>query len=131
MAEKELFKAIKTRFDAKDIGTNATGGLWYGSAPQGTSMPYVVFNEVSDVPEYTMTSKIELRRIQFSIYTNGATPSAIKDLYDDMQTAFDDHKLAITGYSTVRMWRDNANLFREPETNYWQQIIDYMVEFHA
>ena len=130
-AERELFKAIKTRFDATDIGANATGGLWYGSAPQGTDPPYVVMHEISDTPEYTTTSKIELRRMQFSIYTDEKTPSTVKDLYGDMQDTFDDHKLTIAGYYTIRMWRDSGNLFREPETNYWRQIIDYMVEFHA
>ncbi len=127
---RSLINAIAYRFKTNTIGS-ATKGLWYGSAPQETDTPYVILFEVTDEHERTMSTTLENVRIQFSIVDKTETPDTVERLYNLLIEAFDNASFTVTGYGLLRCIRQVSTLARDPEQEYWQKTVDYMVEVQS
>lgn len=60
-----LDAALQTKLDADSgaagVATLATGGIYQLAAPQGSEVPFVVFQELLDTPEYSFTQLVSDR----------------------------------------------------------------------
>lgn len=130
---KALFQAIMTRFTAK-TGTPAVnnalhvalgGRLYNTEAPQDKPMPYGVFSLVSDVAENTLTENLENCLVQFSLFSELSSVSEVADAFEALKTLFDDCTLSVTGYATIYMQRESAQLLRQD--GIWHYVIEYRV----
>jgi len=120
---KAIFKAIKDKWDAS--GTLNSNKLFFESAPQKTPMPYVVYLQVTGIPDYTMNTRIEDDRLQFSIFSSKNSSVEVQDIYEKLIAVFDDVVLAIPGYDPVLFERAETVPTKTPEEA-WQ----YNVEYH-
>jgi hypothetical protein len=59
-----LFSAIVTEWDGDSLGSTFTGGLWFGTVPEGTSWPYVVITDLGNALRF-MTSGDESNEVEF------------------------------------------------------------------
>jgi len=120
---KAIFKAIKDKWDAE--ATLNPYKLYFESAPQKASMPYVVYLLVTGIPEFTMNTRMEDDRIQFSIFSSKNSSEEAQDIFEKLIAVFDDVVLTITGYSPVLFERAERVPTKTPEEA-WQ----YNVEYH-
>lgn len=64
-----LDQAILNRWNAKNLSTYITGGIWFGDAPELEQFPYCIYTNVSDnVYEKSLVSQYSVKQIQFQIY---------------------------------------------------------------
>ena len=105
-------------------------GFFFGEVPEGTSGNYAVFTPLAMVPEYDMSSHLELIPIQIAIYTNTAEenegPTVALNLGELFMTWFDNCTLSIGGATLVRIDRESHNLIQDPDGG-WMYQIDYAI----
>ena len=101
-------------------------GFYFTEAPQDAAMPYVVYNLVSNVPDWTYTEDMENSLIQFSIFDDHSSSTTINDIYEKLTALFDWCVLTIEGYSHIYMKREFNILTRENDT--WHYAIQYRNE---
>lgn len=128
---KYIFKAILDKYTASSTLKTATpGGLWLMEYPQQHEQldvyPHIVVVPVSSVAEYTFTEKADNNLVQFSIWDDSESISAISDAADALMAVFDISSLTVTGFSHISMLREFTELYREDE--YWHYIITYRLE---
>lgn len=122
-----LFQAIKTKFDGNSALKTAGKNIYLNDAPQNTALPYVTMHLISNVPDDTFGERIEVLRIQFSIFSDTRGSAEVGGIFEALKTCFDYCDLTVTGYSHVEMRRDNANLLRNPDDASWQYVVDYKI----
>lgn len=121
---KDLFSAIYTKFTALTGGlhnafyTDISGKLYLGIAPQNSTYPYVVYSLVSDVYSwnFSLNGEFETVLLQFSIYSESASPLEAENIYTDLIALYDWCSLSISGYTHLYMRRENSNLLWDEST---------------
>jgi len=89
-------------------------------------MPYVVYNLVSNVPDWTFTEDMENSLLQFSIFDDSSSSTTINTIYEKLTALFDWCVLTVEGYSHIYMKREFNILTRENDT--WHYAIQYRNE---
>lgn len=85
----EIAKAIKTRWDAKSLGSSVTGGIHNGRPPERPTMPYCIFTDVSASNKgETACQRGTRMEIQFDVYCNDGNPETCGDLAVSVRDAF-------------------------------------------
>ena len=110
---------------------NAVSGRMYaGRAPQEDFDKYIVFYLISDIldEEFAYARRIEVARIQFSIFCKSTKVSDIGDIYEKLIAVYDRATLTFTigDWKSVEMSREMSHLIRE-EDDYWMYTVDYIV----
>jgi len=129
---KLLFTAIYTYFAAGSAGSlyTSVGGRFYlTEAPQGATLPYIVYSMVSEIPEYWFGDMIhETFTLQFSIFSSSPSSTEALNIYTYLSAYFDDHIISITGYSGLKFERSFVlPLMRDAEDGVWHQPVEYTV----
>ena len=81
---KELFTGIYSKYNGNEALKAAITGFYFTEAPQDAAMPYVVYNLVSNVPDWTYTEDMENSLIQFSIFDDHSSSTTINDIYEKL-----------------------------------------------
>jgi hypothetical protein len=123
---KELFKAIKAKFDADGL-LKAAGENLYLKVPQNVPFPYVGFFLVTDVPQDTFNTRVEEARVQFSIFSGEISTEEVCNIFNLLTACFDYCALTVEGYGHIEMRRTNSRLMREPDDKAWHYLVEYKI----
>jgi len=125
---KNLMTAIYTKFNAtNDLNTAIGGRLYYKRAPDEKEFPYIVYDIVSDVPDWTFTDTYENVTIQFDIFAiAGVSSGQTEDIYTALKSLYDDCSLSVASNTFLYMWRQNlVTTIEELTTNIGTEIIEH------
>ena len=123
---KELFTGIYSKYNSNEALKAVITGFYFTEAPQDAVMPYVVYNLVSNVPDWTYTEDMENSLLQFSIFDDHSSSTTINDIYEKLTALFDWCVLTIEGYSHIYMKREFNILTRGNDI--WKYVIQYRNE---
>jgi hypothetical protein len=124
---KELFEAIYTKFSTVNDFNTAIGGRFYlNHAPQSGTMPYCVYQLITNAAEYNFTSTFDDAEIQMDIIDDNTSSDILDHAYKCMDL-FDDCTLAVTGYQFMTMERDWNAFISDPEEQVQRYTIQYLV----
>jgi len=113
--------------------TSIGNRLYKGRAPANATYPYVVYQVVTDVPDYTFKRDYESVIVQFSIYSIASGTTEIETIYNHLRTVYDDCSLTIADATQIWMVRDNAVFQTEDHTTpsgtaqVWAYYVDYSI----
>lgn len=133
----DIYGAIYKKFAdtaAVNTLTATTASMFFGMAPKGTDMPYIVVNFISDIPDYVLDDKKprEDVRVQFSVFDKSRSHSAIMELAKQIDLAYgvDGTLLTFTSstYSQLTPLRDIV-VGPEWDGMAWQMTMDYVMQF--
>jgi hypothetical protein len=112
----------------------AIGGRLYNTyAPDGTTLPYAVFQHISSRPDDTFTEKLDDVLIQFTIFSTNPSSSEVHTAMQNLKTLFDDCTFPVTGATIVKFRREGEGLTSEEfETvdglqRGWSYYVEYSV----
>ena len=123
---KELFTGIYSKYSGNEALKAVITGFYFTEAPQDAVMPYVVYNLVSNVPDWTFTEDMENSLLQFSIFDDSSSSTTINTIYEKLTALFDWCVLTIEGYSHIYMKREFNILTRGNDI--WKYVIQYRNE---
>ena len=128
---KDLFKGIKDQFDSdSNLNTNFTA-IYISEADPKAVYPYLVFDLVSNVEDFTSSDFIETAIIQFNIFDDSRSVENICDLYNYLKgdtsqsEGYDFFELTVQNYNTLCMIRDTSILTKVKQI--WQYNVTYKV----
>ena len=121
-----LFTGLYNKYLSNAALKAAITGFYFTEAPQDAAMPYVVYNLVSNVPDWTYTEDMENSLIQFSIFDDHSSSTTINDIYEKLTALFDWCVLTVEGYSHIYMKREFNILTRGNDI--WKYVIQYRNE---
>lgn len=126
---KALFDAIFAKLSGSALSTAIGGRLHFTIAPQGGTLPFVVYEMVSGVPEWTFTEEMESVRVQFTIISDASSAIEAENIYGNLTALYDDCALTITGYKAIWMQRTFQHLTREGDGagTAWQYVVEYHI----
>jgi hypothetical protein len=126
---KALCDSIVSKFTGNASLKAATpGGLHFSEAPQSKPMPFVVYDIISAMPDYTFTENYEGATVQFAIYSNTSDSAQVNDIFGKLIAVFDWCTLTLTGYTSIYMKRTFSHVEKntdDPQIRYWQYIVQY------
>jgi len=99
--------AIANELKGNSALTTKLGGsyVWNAVAPPGTAFPYVVFANTGGGPlNITPSDMRDLTYLVKGVSDSQKTAAEIDELIED---ALHGQTLTVTGYTNLRMWRDN------------------------
>ena len=102
-----LDKAIFDVLNVSAVHTAAPGGVYNTMAPLGTKPPYVVFQAVSKVDDYSFASRYAQALYQVKAVSRSPWPKEASDIDDDIDTALQNAVLTITGYLLLYVLRES------------------------
>ena len=102
-----LYSAIMTKTASSTLSTDVGGRIYHGQAPDGAEFPYVVFNVISNLPEYPGGATMDEYLMEFSIYSVSQGETEVTTILTDLRTLFDNCTLTITGSTLVYFIRGN------------------------
>lgn len=109
---KYLFKALKDIYDADSDLTGACNGFYYDHATQGITLPYIVVSVIAINPErYLEASSLRYDTnmlLQFSIYDDSSSIEDVIDIYNDINDAFDNTDITISGWTNIAFLREST-----------------------
>ena len=104
-AIREFAAAILTRFGAEGNFTSAlTGGLHFIEAPEEVDNRYATFT-MSEIAWHTFGYNFESMVVTFTIVSESDNADELLDLFEKMKQCFDEQKLEMPHYMTIRFWR--------------------------
>lgn len=125
---KELATAIMARYNASagDTLRGLAASMFYGTAPQGTATPYIVFLFVGEGNDYTMPTTIhDITRCQFSIFDDDPSPSDCETIRDALTALYDFHHLTLATRTCYMAKRIGSRLLPEPDLDGWACHVEY------
>lgn len=130
-----MSNAFKTGLQARltstgPLNTNTGGRIYYGSAPQDTAFPYVVWNDYLTTTDLDTKNKYPTVHVQTDIYSKTASSSEIGTLSDAYETLITDCEayLSVTGYSVIRVDHLKTMNFGIDEGGVWRTMIEHKFE---
>ena len=121
-----LFTGIYSKYNADTTGLKlAITGLYLTEAIQGAVYPYGVYHLISDVPSWTFDSDMEDYIIQFNLYSENSSSTAVNTAFTALTTLFDWCDLSTSGYTPIYMKRELSLLTRESDV--WNYMLQYRI----
>ena len=128
---KALFDAIYGKLAGSDLATNHIAARMYLSqAPQGASFPYVTYELVTGITDWTFCADMEFDdvTIQFNLFSNNLISAVeVTGMFTDLIALYDWCNLTVAGYTYLYMRREFYHLVRDIENGVWQYIVQYAV----
>lgn len=130
---KELMEGIYSHFNTvNDLNTALDGNLYPHVAPQTTAFPYGVYAKVSGLHDWDFSDFHEEIQVQFSLYSDDASPVEINTLWGYLKALYDpddDGNIAVTvsGYDVIQFYRQEDVLLRDEEYRTWAYHVTYSV----
>lgn len=121
-----IFDAVYTRWAATMGALTLDIGQAIPSNPAGTGTivyPYASVNIIANTSEDTFTEDIEVYLVQFDIVSEDTLVTEIGTLFETLKSAFDKHRLAIVGYTTISLDRVGAPLTQVDLR--WHYVVTY------
>ncbi len=122
---KVVFDGIKDEYDAFGALVAVLPTLDFGEAATGRTMPYGVYWQVTQIPEWTFNEESEIYTIQIDSYDNSWDATDIMAIQLQVHACFDWCALAVLGYSHIYMMRELTDLVREEDC--WHGIDQYRI----
>ena len=127
----EVAKAITTHFRSSDVYSVLDGRLYFQQAPQDVEFPYGVFyfNGATheEIMSNTSINNIIECDLQFNLFDNTQDGGAkIADVAKDFDAAFHWATINVSGYSYVKMQRENIQPVMYID-EIWQVTINYVL----
>lgn len=126
----QLQRAIIDEYRRAVALSGLTTGLYMDRAPQEDMNEYIAMHLIDLTPdeEFDYGRRLEVARVQFSIYSKARSSERANEIFDALRTIFDRCVLTFSAddFHCVSMARDMANLMRE-EDGYWLYAVDYLV----
>lgn len=128
-----LTTAIWGRLSGSALAARIGNRMFKGQAPDGTDYPYCVFFVVTDTPSRTFTEDYQDVVVQFSLFSITSGTTEIEEMYNDLNTLYDEQPFAITGATLVWMRKSQANFIVEDHTTPTgaQRVWAYHVDFEV
>ena len=123
---KELFTGIYTKFSNDGDLSGVVTGMYFTEAIQTAVMPYIVYFEISNVPDWTYTEEMENFLIQFSIYSSDSSSVDILSIFEKLKTCYDWKILTVAGWNSIYMKREFNILSRDNDI--WKMDVQYRIE---
>lgn len=127
---KEVAIALYSLYTGTALAAN-TEDLYNTFAPEEAKEPYITFDFIAGLPDYTFDTRFEEVIIQFNIYSGNNSPVEVNNLYDNLKDVYDDGTLSVVGYQHVNMQRELNQLVRDIEEGVWQYIVQYRILIEA
>ena len=130
---KELIKAIYAKAKAdSDLYEGVGSDIFYGQAPpdSGVTMPWITFNVISEIPQLTFRKADEFRNaiVQFSIFDDRPGIDNIADLFDKLDTVFNEVTLTYDTKTAIGCkWENTTGPIRLEDC--WMTTVDYRVYY--
>jgi len=121
---KTLFQAVYSEYAGSALASSLTD-LYNTQAPSEAVFPYGVFTLVSNVHDFTFTERFENCLLQFSLFDDSSSPSNVCDYFELLKAVFDFLDLEVSGYTTVSLVREAANLITVEDV--WQYTVTYRI----
>jgi hypothetical protein len=118
-----ILEGFKAWFDDSDLPALA-GGLFYGTAPRGETLPYVTYALVDGGTEDDMSSSVEDVLIQVSVWSEQDSPTEAIAIGEQIALLYDNAELAVSSGTCYRCDRQSMNVVDDPDGG-WQFQIDY------
>lgn len=101
-----------------------TRRFFYDEAPEGTTYPYVICINVSDVKDHTLTGQLEVERpmYQFSVYA--ATRASARLVGIQLKAALQDYHGTLSGITVQKIELQNELATRENTGEVSASILD-------
>lgn len=96
-----LDTAIFTVLNVQTLHTVAPGGVHNGVAPKGTKAPFVVFQGMPAMHDYTFSKRFVDVLYQVKAISESPWPKEASDIDTVIDTILQDASLTITGYSAL------------------------------
>ena len=96
-----LATGIKTKFTGSALADLVTG-LFFGEAPALIELPYLMFFDITNLPDSTFAKDGEFYRIQFSIFVQERSivaDNGMKEIYEALRTLYDDAMLTLSEWT--------------------------------
>jgi hypothetical protein len=120
---KPIFDAIYAAFSADpapQIHTDLGGRLYFMQAPQNATLPYAVYQPLSNVRSALFgPSRFADLLIQFDIYTSDSTAANAITYGSHLEDLYDHCSLDVSGSSLVHMRLESEQVIRDPELKTW------------
>jgi len=114
---KNLLAGIMTKFSGSTVSTNVGGRIYFEQAPEGATMPYIVFYITSSNPSDTFTERVTDTYIQFSMFSSSSSVSEIGTIYANLRTLFDYATLTVSGNTFLRCeWQNLTTMVDDTTT---------------
>jgi len=131
---KNFYTGLMTYFNAAPHNSfyNDIGGRLYNTyAPDGTTLPYAVFQHISSRPADTFAEAMDDILIQFTIFSTSASSSEIHTAMVDLKALFDNASFTVTGATIVEFVRQGEGLSSDTfeTTDGLQRGWNYYVEY--
>lgn len=121
---KTLFEAIYARWLSE--GKLGLTQLYNTEASANAIFPYGVFSLPNDVPGVgEFDEDWEDCLVQFNLFIKETLSTEICAAFEALKAAFDHYDLSVSGYETISLVREPANLTR-PE-KIWQYNVAYSI----
>lgn len=127
-----IFKGIMDKFSGSTLSTAIGGRLYAYEAPQNTTYPYCVFEQISGGKDRDFTDVQEDVLVQFKIVDNSNTVATVTDAETKLFALFDEPTLTVTGYTNILIERQNNNLLKtqselDDNVTLWNSISTYRI----
>lgn len=107
--EDAIFAEMEGDTDLVAVLGGTPGRMYPQEAPEDPTSPYVVYMQITGIPDPTFTSDGEILNYQFSIFNKAIDGSLnrddINDVIKKLTAAYDDATLTITGHTSVGVTR--------------------------
>ena len=91
---------------AGGVAALATGGIFQLDAPQGTTPPYAIFQEASDMPGYAFGNSLQCEHFfymfrAFAVDANTSGPAQAGAIADRLKTLLTNPSLTVSGKTVI------------------------------
>ena len=108
-----LETALYTKLNVSAVTTLATGGVWNKIAPQGTALPYVIFQWQGGGDD-NLTPR-RGRNLIYTVKALAADADTAENIDEQIDLALHYQTLTVSGWTNYRMAReDDVNYQEEP-----------------
>ena len=121
-----LFVGIYSKYNGSTALKAAITGLYLSEAIQTAVYPYGVYNLISDVPSWTFDAGMEGYVIQFNLYSDNSSSTAVNTAFTALTGLFDDSEITVSGYTHIFMKREISLLTRESDV--WNYMVQYRIK---
>ena len=112
------------------VGNKVDDRIYHGLAPEQKTYPFIVFQEVSGLDDYTMTRRAtRTLRYQVMCVDKGPSAKAAGEVMDAVDGALHDQALTVASHDTLYVRRDSSREFTEVDAGivYWHEVAEYLV----
>lgn len=107
--EDAIFAEMEADTDLVAVLGGTPGRMYPEEAPENPTSPYVVYTNITGIPDPTFTSDGEIVSYQFSVFNKDVDEPLNRDTINDvikkLTAAYDDATLTVTGHTSIAVTR--------------------------